>query len=75
MLRLRMTRTEIELYLDSLSHADQLELLRLLTERLQAPALAKKQPGKLSELAGLGAEIWEGIDPAEYVRGERASWD
>ena len=25
-------------------------------------------------LEGLGREIWEGIDPLEYVRQERASW-
>lgn len=27
------------------------------------------------ELEGLGAEIWEGIDPDEYVAKERESWD
>ncbi len=26
-------------------------------------------------LEGLGKEIWEGIDPLEYVRKERASWE
>ncbi len=26
-------------------------------------------------LEGLGKEIWEGIDPLEYIRKERASWD
>jgi plasmid stability protein len=26
-------------------------------------------------LEGLGKEIWEGIDAAEYIRGERDSWD
>lgn len=26
------------------------------------------------ELDGLGAEVWEGVDPDEYVRTERASW-
>jgi plasmid stability protein len=27
------------------------------------------------ELEGLGKELWEGIDAAEYVRRERDSWD
>jgi plasmid stability protein len=27
------------------------------------------------ELRGLGKELWEGIDPVEYVRAERDSWD
>ena len=26
-------------------------------------------------LQGLGAEIWEGIDPVEYQRKEREGWD
>ena len=26
-------------------------------------------------LRGLGKEIWKGIDPLEYIRKERASWD
>ena len=26
-------------------------------------------------LEGLGREIWEGIDPLEYIRKERASWN
>ena len=29
----------------------------------------------LLELRGLGKELWEGIDPVEYVRSERDSWD
>jgi hypothetical protein len=28
----------------------------------------------IMELDGLGAEIWEGVDPEEYVRRERGSW-
>jgi hypothetical protein len=28
----------------------------------------------IMELDGLGAEIWEEVDPEEYVRRERASW-
>lgn len=26
-------------------------------------------------LQGLGAEVWEGIDPVEYQRKEREGWD
>lgn len=26
-------------------------------------------------LEGLGRDIWAGIDPLEYIRQERASWD
>lgn len=27
-----------------------------------------------SRLKGLHAELWEGIDPADYLRGERDDW-
>jgi hypothetical protein len=37
---------------------------------------ATKETKTLSilELRGLGKELWEGIDPVEYVRAERDSW-
>ncbi len=34
-----------------------------------------KTEHSILELRGLGKEIWEGIDPDEYVRKERESWD
>ena len=36
-----------------------------------------KKTGKYSimDLAGVGKEIWEGIDAQEYVREERRSWE
>lgn len=35
----------------------------------------KKKKRSILELRGLGKEIWEGIDPDEYVAKERDSWD
>jgi hypothetical protein len=29
----------------------------------------------ITELRGLGKEIWEGIDVAQYINEERDSWD
>lgn len=29
----------------------------------------------ITELEGLGKEIWEGIDVAQYINEERDSWD
>lgn len=39
--------------------------------------LALEEPQTLSvlELDGLGREIWKGIDAADHVATERASWD
>lgn len=41
---------------------------------LLATALHDDRPSLL-ELEGLGKELWEGIDPAEYIENERRSWD
>jgi hypothetical protein len=43
-------------------------------------AVTPEQPAassalSLLQLAGLGAEIWEGIDAQEYVAGLRSEWD
>lgn len=41
---------------------------------LLAAALRDDRPSLL-ELEGLGKELWEGIDAAEYIDNERRSWD
>jgi plasmid stability protein len=46
------------------------EVTHLLEEALNEP-----EPLSLLELRGLGKELWEGIDAAEYIEQERASWD
>lgn len=52
-----------------------LELVELAS--IGAPTLL--QPGggtrSLLELEGLGAAVWNGIDPVEYVAGLRDEWD
>lgn len=40
-----------------------------------AEVLAEPEQLSILELEGLGKEIWEGIDAAEYVARERDSWD
>ena len=46
------------------------ELLNLYQRRMQI-----RPAHSLLELEGLGAEIWKGIDPQEYVDKERDSWE
>ena len=48
-----------------------------LVDELSQHTAQKNGSGKHSilELEGLGAEIWKGIDPDEYVAKERDSWD
>jgi plasmid stability protein len=38
-------------------------------------AVADAEPRSILELRGLGKEMWREIDVAEYIRGERDSWD
>ncbi len=33
------------------------------------------RPRKITDLEGLGAEVWKGMDADEYVAKERNSWD
>ncbi len=46
-------------------------------EVIQILSEATEETDSLSilELQGLGKEIWQGIDPAEHVAGERRAWD
>ena len=57
-----------------LSPAEQLEVLDHLM-RLTAQNGAAQGTRSILELEGLGKDLWEGIDPQEYVRRERQSWN
>jgi hypothetical protein len=49
----------------------------LMAEELaEVAAPSDEQPlHSIMELEGLGKEIWEGVDPDEYVRNLRHEWD
>ena len=61
----------------SLSIAERFEVVRLAMGSLQKECADVSPVKKRSilELRGLGKEIWEGIDPVEYVKQERDSWE
>ena len=46
----------------------------LVVVRRGVTVIMPKPKSYADALEGLGREIWEGIDPLEYVRQERASW-
>ena len=58
-----------------LSPADQLRLISLLSERLRLGMDAYSETVDMLSLAGLGAELWQGIDVEDYIDRERASWE
>lgn len=61
-----MTIMEIIQQVEKLSLSEQHELMNLLRASLHQSEASLPQHSIL-ELAGLGAEIWEGIDPQVYV--------
>ena len=68
------TKSIYEEYIKALSRQEQ----RLLFNVLQAELDNDDDNGQrhsILELHGLGREIWQGVDPKEYVRGLREEWD
>ena len=60
----------------TLSIDDRKRLMKALVDLLtELPQETPKKKRNLLELAGLGAEIWEGIDAQEYVNQLRSEWD
>ena len=65
-----------ELYLQqirSLPVEARLRLMALIAQDLAAQANRPRR--RITELRGLGKEIWEGIDAQAYVNELRAEWD
>ena len=66
------TPMTVEEILEAAKHLPPEERARL------ASALALESPEPLheiTELRGLGKEVWNGIDAQEYIDSERDSWD
>ena len=59
---------------EQLSPVDQLRLISLLSERLRSAMAQGNEWVDILSLAGLGAELWQGIDVAAYLDQERDSW-
>jgi hypothetical protein len=70
-----MTIAEILQQAKTLSVQERKELVKLLIDSLDVPEAVPCQQRRLSELRGLGKEIWEGIDAQEYVNQLRSEWD
>ena len=71
-----MTIGEILQQAKTLSAQERKELVKLLVDRLEvAETEAPAEKHSILELAGLGKEIWAGIDAQEYVNQLRSEWD
>lgn len=68
-----MTVTEILEQAKKLTREEREELAKLLIDMMDAGT--PSAPRRLSELRGLGKEIWQGIDAQDYVNQMRDEWD
>lgn len=57
----------------ALSPQERKELVKLLVDSLDVPMPSSRR--RLSELRGLGKEIWQGINAQTYVNQLRDEWD
>jgi tripartite-type tricarboxylate transporter receptor subunit TctC len=53
-----------------LSDEERKKLVEALHPRSESP-----QPRHIAEMRGLGKDLWQGIDPQDYLNAERDSWD
>ncbi|MBK9124136.1 MAG: hypothetical protein IPM16_13610 [Chloroflexi bacterium] len=68
-----MTVADILQQAKGLSLQEQRDLVRLLSESIRHGEESRKH--SILELAGLGADIWKGIDAQDYVDQLRREWD
>ena len=61
--------------IQDLKPEDQLSLVEIISAGLKKTLMKKRTKHRITEIEGLGADIWKGIDAQEYVRKERESWD
>lgn len=60
----------------SLPAVERLRLVELIARDLAADSAATLEPTRdIMDLHGLGKEIWEGVDPTQYVDALRAELD
>lgn len=68
-----MTYEQIATEIQLLSKEQRKKLIALIVDSLTVDEPEEKH--SLLELEGLGAELWEGIDPQKYVDELRDEWD
>jgi hypothetical protein len=70
-----MTVADVLEQAKSLSVNERWELIRKLRESLDLEMQASTPKHSIMELAGLGKQVWEGIDAQEYINQLRSEWD
>ncbi len=68
-----MSRKELVSEFGKLSEIEKYALLKELNQQ-QEKAVSVLKTRNLTELAGLGKELWAGVDTEQYIKDER-NWD
>ena len=68
------TKNIYDEYIKPLPREQQVQLLDLLRNELEN-GTDDRQPHSILELHGLGKEIWQGVDPKDYVSKLRDEWE
>ena len=61
--------------IDKLEPEQQLRLVELISAKLYQQIKNKRNGHKITELQGLGAEVWRQIEVDDYIEKERETWD
>jgi hypothetical protein len=64
-----------EQQIKALPRAARLRLLARIADDLVEAETDDEQQLSLLDLEGLGADVWQGVDPKTYIDAERDSWD
>jgi hypothetical protein len=73
---MQATRSDLKLIMDNLSRLNETErdeIMKVLQNLKESEIEAKK--AKITNLAGLGKEMWHSIDVDKYLKDLRAEWD
>ena len=67
-------QTNLEALIEAAKHLTKEEREKLV-EALHPHSQPSDSQHHITELRGLGKDLWQGIDPEEYLNTERDSWD
>jgi tripartite-type tricarboxylate transporter receptor subunit TctC len=66
-------QTNLEALIEAAKHLSAEEREKLV-EALH-PRAKSSEPRHITEMRGLGKDLWQGTDPQDYLNTERDSWD
>ena len=68
------TQTNIEALIEAAKHLTPEDRERLI-QALRPQPESSAQQHRITEMRGLGKELWQDLDAQEYVNAERESWE